>query len=169
MNRNFVLVSAIFVCLVVVAFGNHNENISIEEVSPHLLEMNYGRYPNWFFLPNRRLLLKTGLKPNSTVAKDGSGDFTTVIDAINSYSLKNNRDRFIIYVKAGIYNEYITIEKDKTNILLYGDGPTKTIITGSRSLNGGVNKTMNTATFSKLTIIMLFYSTSLLLLFVYTG
>jgi len=161
MNRNFVFVSAIFVCLIVVVFGDHNEKISTEEASPHLLEVDYGRHPTWFSFPNRKLLskLNTRIKPNSTVAKDGSGEFTTVTDAINSYSSKKNRHRFIIYVKAGTYNEHITIDKDKTNILLYGDGPTKTIITGSRSLNEGVNKTMNTATFSKLTIInaLLFY------------
>ncbi|PNX59274.1 pectinesterase, partial [Trifolium pratense] len=88
------------------------------------------------------------VQPNVTVAKDGSGQFKTITEAINSYPVKNRRDRFVIYVKAGIYNEYITIAKNKNNILLYGDGPTKTIITGSKALNKeGTDKTMDTATF----------------------
>jgi len=37
------------------------------------------------------------------MVKDDGGKFKIVTDAINSYS-KKNQDRFIIYVKAGIYN-----------------------------------------------------------------
>lgn len=102
---------------------------------------------------------KIGVKPNSIVAT------TTITDAINSYSSEKTRDRFIVYVKAGIYNEYITIGKDKANILLYGDGPTKTIITENRSVNEGVNKTMNTCIFFLLTKVgKSFISTTLLFL-----
>ncbi|CAJ2677232.1 unnamed protein product [Trifolium pratense] len=138
MIRNLlVLLSTIFA--VVNAFNNHNEN--------------HGGYPTWFSKSNRMLLSNFNdvVQPNVTVAKDGSGQFKTVTEAINSYPVKNRRDRFVIYVKAGIYNEYITIAKNKNNILLYGDGPTKTIITGSKALNKeGTDKTMDTATFSTL-------------------
>jgi pectin methylesterase-like acyl-CoA thioesterase len=63
-----------------------------------------------------------GMQPNVIVAKDGSGQYTTVTDAINSY-LTNYQGRYTIYVKSGIYNEYITVDEGKQNILLYGDGP----------------------------------------------
>jgi pectinesterase len=146
MVRNLlVLLSTIFV--VVNAFNNHNEN--------------HGGYPTWFSKSNHMLLskFKDVVQPNVTVAKDGSGQFKTVTEAINSYPTKSRgRYVFVVYVKAGIYNEYITIAKNKNNILLYGDGPTKTIITGSKSLNNGASKTMDTATFCKLTLIMLIYS-----------
>ncbi|KAK2398493.1 pectinesterase [Trifolium repens] len=138
MVRNLlVLLSTIFV--VVNAFNNHNEN--------------HGGYPTWFSKSNHMLLskFKDVVQPNVTVAKDGSGQFKTVSEAINSYPIKSRgRYVFVVYVKAGIYNEYITIAKNKNNILLYGDGPTKTIITGSKSLNNGARKTMDTATFSTL-------------------
>jgi len=67
-------------------------------------------------------------QPNATVAKDGSGQFKTIQDSINSYP-SNHRGKYIIYIKAGIYNEYITVDQNKNNIILYGDGPTQTIIT----------------------------------------
>ncbi|PNX69020.1 pectinesterase, partial [Trifolium pratense] len=37
------------------------------------------------------------------------------------------------YVKAGVYDEQITVLKDCRNLLMYGDGPRKTIITGSKN------------------------------------
>lgn len=40
------------------------------------------------------------------VAKDGSGDFTTIQDAINSIPTSNN-DWKTIVVKNGIYNEHV--------------------------------------------------------------
>ncbi|GAU25146.1 hypothetical protein TSUD_363160 [Trifolium subterraneum] len=72
------------------------------------------------------------MQPNATVAKDGSGQYTTVTDDINSYPT-NYQGRYIIYVKAGIYQEYVTVDQSKHNILLYGDDPNKTIITGDKN------------------------------------
>ncbi|CAJ2628966.1 pectinesterase-like [Trifolium pratense] len=107
-------------------------------------------YPEWMAAADRRLMadMSTGMSvtPNAVVAKDGSGQFKTVLDAINSYP-KNHVGRFVIYVKAGVYDEYILVDKKKPNLLLYGDGPTKTIITGSKNFVDGW-KTMRTATFS---------------------
>ncbi|XP_075520399.1 pectinesterase 4-like [Primulina tabacum] len=112
--------------------------------------MGSNSYPSWFDTSDRRLLrAQRGghIRPNVVVAKDGSGQFRTVASAINAYP-KNYKGRFIIYVKTGIYDEFIVIDKNKPNIFLYGDGPGKTIITGKR--NFGIMKigTMNTATFS---------------------
>ncbi|TKY52414.1 pectinesterase/pectinesterase inhibitor 13 [Spatholobus suberectus] len=84
--------------------------------------------------------------PNAVVAQDGSGQFKTINDAIASYP-KNFKGRFVIYVKAGVYDEYITIPKKSENILIYGDGPAKTIVTGHKNYVDGV-KTMQTATFA---------------------
>ncbi|XP_060960228.1 probable pectinesterase/pectinesterase inhibitor 13, partial [Cannabis sativa] len=84
--------------------------------------------------------------PNKIVAKDGSGDFKTIAEALSSYP-KNHKGRYIIYVKAGIYNEYLTVTKEQVNVFMYGDGPRKTIITGRKNFNEGVS-TIRTATFS---------------------
>lgn len=105
--------------------------------------------PTWFSAADRKLLARgwrARIKPNVVVAQDGSGQFKTVADAIASYP-SNNQGRYIIYVKAGIYDEYITVPKSSKNILMYGDGPAKTIITGRKNFVDGV-KTMQTATFA---------------------
>lgn len=60
------------------------------------------------------------------VAKDGSGNFKTVQEAINSLPAEAKEQRIII-IKAGIYNEKIFIEKNF--ITLKGEDPAKTIIT----------------------------------------
>ncbi|KAL2486672.1 Pectinesterase 4 [Abeliophyllum distichum] len=113
-------------------------------------EIGEDGYPTWFRAADRKLLAahKRGrVTPNAVVAKDGSGQFKTVAAAIAAYP-KNLRGRYKIYVKAGVYEEFITIDKKKPNVFIYGDGPGKSIITGKR--NFGIMKigTMNTATFS---------------------
>lgn len=60
------------------------------------------------------------------VAKDGSGNFKTVQEAINSLSADAKEQRIII-IKAGVYSEKIFI--DKNFITLKGEDPAKTIIT----------------------------------------
>lgn len=85
--------------------------------------------------------------PNAVVAKDGSGQFKTIGAALAAYP-KNHVGRYIIYVKAGVYNEYITVEKNMVNIFMYGDGPRRTIVTGRKSYTGGFS-TFRTASFCK--------------------
>src|SRR4030042_4431550 len=64
-------------------------------------------------------------KPDITVAKDGSGDFTSIqaaIDAAPAYSEKP----YIIYIKNGIYNEKLFVTKN--NIAFAGESKDNTII-----------------------------------------
>lgn len=49
------------------------------------------------------------VKPDIIVAKDGSGDFKSLQAAIDSVP-KGNRERKIIFIKNGTYNEHILIE-----------------------------------------------------------
>ncbi|CAJ1969563.1 unnamed protein product [Sphenostylis stenocarpa] len=112
-------------------------NLAVKPASRRLLEIDQEGYPTWVAAADRKLLAnignsKGGVTPHATVAKDGSGQFKTVLDAINSYP-KKHQGRFIIYVKAGVYDEYIVVDKKKVNLLIYGDGPTKTIITGRKN------------------------------------
>ncbi|OIW07047.1 hypothetical protein TanjilG_02681 [Lupinus angustifolius] len=126
-----------------------NLTLNVKPTSRRLLnDLDKDGYPIWVSIKDRKLLANRDLvvKPNAVVAKDGSGQFKNVLDAINAYP-KKHKGRYIIYVKAGTYDEYIIVDKKKTNILLYGDGPTKTIITGSKNFKDGV-KTLRTATFS---------------------
>jgi pectinesterase len=63
-----------------------------------------------------------------TVAADGSGDVRTVQEAVDKVP-QNNRHRFVIRVKPGIYSEQIRIPANKPYISLIGESPEKTKIT----------------------------------------
>ncbi|XP_027343469.1 probable pectinesterase/pectinesterase inhibitor 12 [Abrus precatorius] len=63
------------------------------------------------------------------VSKDGSGDYTTVGEAIlNAPDLSDKP--YTIHVRQGTYEEYVVIPPEKTNIKLVGDGPQHTKIVG---------------------------------------
>lgn len=93
--------------------------------------------PAW---ASRRILQSSGdeYDPSEvlTVAADGTGNFTTVTDAIN-FAPNNSDDRIIIYVREGVYEENVDIPSHKTNIVFLGDGSDVTFITGSRSVGDG--------------------------------
>ncbi|KAL1346466.1 probable pectinesterase/pectinesterase inhibitor 25 [Arachis hypogaea] len=83
------------------------------------------------------------------VSIDGTGNFTSIGDAI-AFAPNNSRAEdgyFLIYVTEGCYEEYVTIPKQKTNILLVGDGINKTVITGNHSVIDGWT-TFNSSTFA---------------------
>ncbi|KAF9620788.1 hypothetical protein IFM89_014623 [Coptis chinensis] len=98
--------------------------VKINQNSMRLLnaEVDKDGYPAWFSAVDRRFLAlkKTHLTPNVVVAKDGSGQFETITEAISTYP-KNNEGRFIIYVKVGQYHEKVTIPETAINIFIYGD------------------------------------------------
>ncbi|KAK8941754.1 putative pectinesterase/pectinesterase inhibitor 45 [Platanthera guangdongensis] len=105
-------------------------------------------FPTWIGEETRRHLRQTAkntLKPNVTVAKDGSGDFSTINDALNAMP-KKYAGRYVIYVKAGIYEEHVVMGKEKVNVTIYGDGSQKSVVTGSLNWVDGV-QTSQTATF----------------------
>ncbi|CAO2826690.1 unnamed protein product [Amaranthus hypochondriacus] len=79
-----------------------------------------------------------GMKPNAVVALDNSGQFKSIAAAVNAHPGKGLVGRYVIYVKAGIYKEEVIIGKQHNNIFMYGDGPTKTIVTGDKSFLKGV-------------------------------
>lgn len=96
----------------------------------------------------RRGLLKASIKsmkPNVIVAKDGSGQYKTISEAVADVPKKKN-DTYVIYVKEGVYDESVMIEKSMWNVIMIGDGPTKTIVTGSKNFVDGT-PTFKTATF----------------------
>lgn len=83
-----------------------------------------------------------------TVAKDGSGDFTSInaaIESCKSFPYK----RITIYVKNGVYHEKVTIPEWNTKISLIGQSKDSTIITYGdyfKKINKGRNSTFYTAT-----------------------
>jgi pectinesterase len=59
------------------------------------------------------------------IAKDGTGDYTSVFTAISMYS----NSRKVFFIKNGVYSEKILISAQKTNIRLIGESADGVIIT----------------------------------------
>ncbi|KAH0738769.1 hypothetical protein KY290_037474 [Solanum tuberosum] len=83
------------------------------------------------------------------VSQDGSGDFSTINDAVNAApnNTKAESGYFLIYITQGVYEEYVAIAKNKKYLMMIGDGINQTIITGNHSFVDGWT-TFNSSTFS---------------------
>lgn len=103
--------------------------------------------PSWLSFKDRKLLYgsKQTMIPDVVVAQDGSGNYTTINEAIKIVPQKS-RSKFVIYVKEGIYYENVVIDMTKWNIMMFGDGMNKTIVSGKLSNSSGVS-TLLSATF----------------------
>ncbi|KAL1548436.1 pectinesterase [Salvia divinorum] len=75
--------------------------------------------------------------PSAVVAQDGSGKYKTVAEAIAAAPL-NSTKLFIIQIKAGVYKEVLKVPGGANNVVFVGEGPTKTIISGSQSFTDGI-------------------------------
>lgn len=105
------------------------------------------KFPEWVRAADRRLLQETYPKPDVVVAADGTGDVKTVKEAIDKVP-KKSITRFVIYVKAGEYKEQLIMDKSYWNVMMYGDGMTKSIITHDDNNIAGT-RTFDTATVGK--------------------
>ncbi|XP_050138425.1 probable pectinesterase/pectinesterase inhibitor 41 [Malus sylvestris] len=85
-----------------------------------------------------------------TVSQDGSGNFTTINDAVAAAPNKSEASKgyFLIYIKAGVYEEYVTIDKKKKYLMMVGDGINQTVLTGDRNVADGNWTTFKSATFA---------------------
>jgi PelA/Pel-15E family pectate lyase len=70
----------------------------------------------------------SSLKADLTVAADGSGDVKTVSEAIQEVP-ENNKTRFVIFIKKGVYNEQIRIPANKPYISFVGESADTTRLT----------------------------------------
>jgi pectin methylesterase-like acyl-CoA thioesterase len=80
----------------------------------------------------------TEVAANATVAKDGTGQFSTVQAAIDAVPA-NNTTRRVITIKAGTYREIVTIPANKPYVTLQGLGSAagSTVIVNNHSSAGG--------------------------------
>ena len=76
-------------------------------------------------IPN---LKKYVLNNDFVVAKDGSGDFMTIQEAVNAVPV-NRKERTTIFIRKGIYKERVVIPETQSNISFIGESQTETILT----------------------------------------
>ncbi|KAG8381724.1 hypothetical protein BUALT_Bualt05G0002400 [Buddleja alternifolia] len=129
---------------------SHEEPSDVDRIRSTKGKQHTGdhREPIWLSLEDKMLLhgSKQTMNPDVIVAADGSGNYTRIIDALNVVPL-NSDLRFVIYVKKGIYYENVRVEKEKWNIMMFGDGMDNTIVSGNLSIASGT-PTILTATFA---------------------
>ncbi|XP_010546739.1 PREDICTED: probable pectinesterase/pectinesterase inhibitor 21 [Tarenaya hassleriana] len=94
-------------------------------------------YPSWVGPRSRHLLAATEVKPDIVVAQDGSGQYKTINEALDNIPKKRN-STFVVHIKAGLYKEYIQVNRSMTNLVFIGDGPDKTIISGDKGFKDGI-------------------------------
>lgn len=134
------------------------EKYNPDTSSPSFLE-GHGRrllaagdmqFPSWLSVADRRLL-QSSVKADLIVAKDGSGNFKTISEAVAEAGRRGGGKRFVIYVKAGVYSENVEIKRTTKNLMVVGDGIGSTIVTGSKNAQDG-STTFRSATFGESSI-----------------
>ncbi|KAL1813725.1 hypothetical protein ACET3Z_023790 [Daucus carota] len=139
-------------CLAIFAATNGDDfsGIPIQNRRRLLEESPAAReFPEWLSRRERRLLQSpvTAIQADIIVSKDGNGTYKTIAEAIKKAPEHGTR-RFIIYVKAGKYEEQnLKVGRKKTNLMFIGDGKGKTVISGGKSVFDNVT-TFHTASFA---------------------
>lgn len=124
--------------------------VAISPLKDNVILSFKGDFPSWVTSRDRKLLqgLPKNIKANVVVAKDGSGKYKTVEEAVAS-APNNGKNRYVIYVKKGTYKENVEVGKAKKNVMIVGDGMDSTIITGSLNVVDG-STTFKSATVGKI-------------------
>lgn len=96
----------------------------------------------------RRLLQAIMVSGIAVVNKNGGANYNTIGAAVAAAPkyLDGTRGYFLIYVMAGVYNEYISIAPSQSYLMIVGDGIGRTVITGNRNA-GPTRSTFGSATF----------------------
>ncbi|KAL6877620.1 hypothetical protein ACP4OV_012835 [Aristida adscensionis] len=108
-------------------------------------------FPQWLPARDRRLLLGATAalaeRADIVVAKDGTGNYTTISEAVKAAPECSER-RTVIHVKAGRYDENVKVGLKKTNLVFVGDGKGVTVVASGRSAADNKYTTFQTATFA---------------------
>lgn len=128
------------------------DSLNLKSLGQRRLSSISDELPDWISA-HQRHLLQAAATPNAVVAQDGSGQFKTIGEAVKTIPA-NNAKPFVIQIKAGVYNEVVNIPRHTDNVVMIGDGATKTKITGNKNNIDGV-KTFETATVGALLIIFI--------------
>ncbi|CAL9023968.1 unnamed protein product [Prunus brigantina] len=115
----------------------NSKSSTSSEMFPEFGHMKNG-FPTWVSSKDRKLLqsVANGTKYDLVVAKDGTGNFTTISDAV-AVAPNSSATRFVIYIKSGAYFENVEVVRKKTNLMFLGDGIGKTVVKASRNVVDG--------------------------------
>ncbi|KAJ1692088.1 hypothetical protein LUZ63_008786 [Rhynchospora breviuscula] len=102
--------------------------------------------------PGGRRLLQTVMVYDIVVVDQNGGsnsNYNTIAAAVAAAPkyLDGTKGYFLIYVMAGVYNEYISIAPSQSYLMIVGDGIGQTVITGNRNA-GPTWSTFSSATFA---------------------
>ncbi|KAL1553100.1 putative pectinesterase/pectinesterase inhibitor 34 [Salvia divinorum] len=113
------------------------------------IEKAHKHFPAWLSRRDRKLLDMpvTAINADIVVSHDGNGTYKTITEAIKK-APENSTRRFIIYVRAGKYEEtLLKVGRKKTYIMFVGDGKGKTVISTGKSIQDNMT-TFHTAAFA---------------------
>eukprot|EP00253_Pinus_taeda_P029583 PITA_29583 len=104
-------------------------------------DSHYGRvegdgFPEWVSVGDRRLLQSAAAQANVVVAQDGSGNYRTIGQAVKA-APQQSSTRYVIYIKAGVYQETVSIPTSMPNLMFIGDGKDLSVVTGSKNVVDG--------------------------------
>ncbi|XP_051148405.1 pectinesterase-like [Andrographis paniculata] len=80
------------------------------------------------------------MKADIVVARDGTGDYMSISEALKSISKGRKgegMERIVIYVKKGVYMENVEVKRSMKNIMMIGDGIDRTVVVASKSVQDG--------------------------------
>ncbi|KAK9091558.1 hypothetical protein Sjap_024735 [Stephania japonica] len=93
---------------------------------------DHDEFPTWVSKGDRKLLQSPSIKADVVVAKDGTGNYRTISEAVAaSAKQRSGSQRFVIHVKAGVYKENVEIKRSMKNLMLVGDGIDVTVVSGT--------------------------------------
>ncbi|RDX71052.1 putative pectinesterase 53, partial [Mucuna pruriens] len=101
--------------------------------------------------PDLKLKQAESNKVTITVSQDGSGDFKTISEALNSIPLRNTR-RVIVSIAPGVYREKIMIPRTLPFITLLGDARDPPSITGNDTASASGRNGIPLGTFQSATV-----------------
>jgi pectinesterase len=74
------------------------------------------------------VVISSAAQSRKTVAQDGTGNYTTVQQALNAIPF-NNKKRVILFIKKGVYKEKLLLDSTKDFVTLIGEDKFTTILT----------------------------------------
>lgn len=96
------------------------------------------QYPRWRArIGAAAIRAVPSMKPDAIVATDGTGDYTSLQEAISRAPMRTgeNDPRWIILVKRGVYRERVYVQRERGNIAVIGEDAETTIITNDLHAN----------------------------------